>query len=118
MKTAHVRDGINLSHHKAVSKGSQCCHQGDQDYSDQHFHGAKDYFVKAIADFLNGCGCNRATPQSDGEPAFIALREAVENAKQSNAILENSPRGDSQSDGARETAGRETEAMLHIWKCC
>ena len=103
---------------KAVSKGSQCCHQGDLDYSDQHVHCAKDYFVKAAADFLNGCGSDRATPRSDGEPAFIALREAVKNAKQSDAILENSKRGDSQSDGAGETAGRETEAKLSIWKCC
>ena len=54
--------------------------------------GACEYLVKAVANFMNGCGCGRAILKSDGEPAILALQESVKNARQSDAILENSPR--------------------------
>ena len=65
---------------------------------------------------MGGCGCCRATPKSDGEPATVALQEAVKNSRQSDAILENSPNGDSQSNGAAEDAVREAEGMIRTWK--
>ena len=36
--------------------------------------------------------------------------------RQSDTIFENSPKGDSQSDGAAENAVREAEEMIRTWK--
>ena len=55
-----------------------------------------DYLVKVVVDFMNACGCGRAILKSDGEPSIVALQEAVKNVRQSDTILENSPKGDSQ----------------------
>ena len=54
--------------------------------------------------------------KSDGEPAIVAVQEAVKNSRQSDTILENSPKGDSQSNGAEENAVREAEGMIRTWK--
>ena len=75
-----------------------------------------DYFVKVVVDFMNACGCGRAILKSDGEPSIVALQEAVKNVRQSDTILENSPKGDSQSNGAAENAVREAEGMIRTWK--
>ena len=48
--------------------------------------------------------------------ARVALPEAVKNARQSDTILENSPKGDGQSNGAAEISLRRTEAMIRTWK--
>ena len=53
--------------------------------------------VQAVADFMSGCGCGRAIPKSVGEPAIVALQEAVKNSRQRDTFLENAPKGDSQS---------------------
>ena len=45
-----------------------------------------------------------------------AVAEAVKNSRQSDTILENSPKGDSQSNGAAENAVREAEGMIGTWK--
>ena len=42
--------------------------------------GANEKLVKAVVDFVSGCGCGRATLKSDGEPATVALQEAVKNS--------------------------------------
>ena len=78
--------------------------------------GASEHLVNAVVDFMSGCGCGRAILKSDGEPATVALQEAVKNSRQSETILENSPKGDSQSNGAAETAVRELEGMIRTWK--
>ena len=74
-----------------------------------------EYLVKAVADFMNGCGCRRAILKSDGEPSIVALQEPMKNARQSDTIFENSPKGDSQSNGAAEKAVREAEGMIRTW---
>ena len=38
--------------------------------------GANEYLVKAVVDFMSGCGCGRAILKRDGEPATVALQEA------------------------------------------
>ena len=65
--------------------------------------------MKIVVDFMNACGCGRAILKSDGEPSIVALQEVVKNVRQSDTILENSPKGDSQSNGAAENAMREAE---------
>ena len=54
--------------------------------------------------------------KSDGERATVAPHEAVKNSMQSDTILENSPKGDSQSNGAAENAVREAEGMKRTRK--
>ena len=74
--------------------------------------GPSEYLVKAVAGFHEfGCGCGRAILENDGEPATVALQEAVKNSRQKDAILENSPKVDSQSSGAAENAVREAEGV-------
>ena len=63
-----------------------------------------------------GAVCGRAKLKSDGEPAIVALQEAGKNSRQSGTILENSPKGDSQSNGAAENAVREEEGMKRTGK--
>ena len=65
---------------------------------------------------MSGRGCDRATLKSDGEPAIVALQEAVKNSRQSDTILENSPKVDSESNGAADNAVREAEGMIRTWK--
>ena len=73
--------------------------------------GATECLVKTIADFMSRCGFGRANLNSNGEPTIVALQEAVKNARQGHKILEHTPRGDSQSNGAVESAVRE-EGMI------
>ena len=40
----------------------------------------------------------------------------MKNSRQGDTILENSPKGDSQSNGAAENAVREAEGMIRTWK--
>ena len=77
---------------------------------------ASECLVKAVTEFMNGCGCGRATFKGDGKPAIVPLQEAVKNSRQSDTILENSPKGDSQSNGAAENAVSEAEGMIRTWK--
>ena len=73
--------------------------------------GAIEHLDKAITDFMRVCGCGRAIFTSDGGPAIVAFQEAVQNSRQSDTILENSPKRDSQSNGAAESSVRGTERM-------
>ena len=106
------------------SQGSQqrdhCAdHQRNQDQGDQHVHGFSDCLVKAVVDFMSGCWCCHAIPKRDGEPAIRALQEAVKNSAQSDTILENSPKEDSQSIEAAENAVREAERKdTHMEDVC
>ena len=78
--------------------------------------GCDEWLVKTIVQFMASCGCGRSILKSDGEPAIVALQEAIVRSRQSETIVENSPKGDSQSNGAAENAVRETEGMIRTWK--
>ena len=62
-----------------------------------------------------GAGCGRAKLNSDGDLAIVALQGAVK-TRQSDTRIENSPKGESQSNGAAENAVREEEEMIRTWK--
>ena len=62
--------------------------------------GARKDHVTTMTDFMSGCGCGRAMLKSDGKPTIVALQEALTNSRQSDKFLENSPKEDSQSNGA------------------
>ena len=47
---------------------------------------------------------------------LLLFKEAVKNSRQSDTFLENSPTGDSESNGAAENAVREAEGMTRTWK--
>ena len=65
-----------------------------------------EYFVETVVDFMSGCGCGRAILMSDGELAMVAMQEAVKNARHSDTTLENSSKGDGQTNGAAEIAAQ------------
>ena len=63
-----------------------------------------DYLVKVVADFHERVWM------------WTHHQEAVKNVRQSDTILQNSPKGDSQSNGAAENAVRVAEGMIRTWK--
>ena len=50
--------------------------------------------------------------KSDVEPAIVAIQERAKNGRQSNTVLENSPNGDIQSNGAAESVVTEAEGVI------
>ena len=80
-------------------------------------NGASEDLAKAVADFMSVCVCGLAIlEKGDGEPSIVALQDAVKNSKQSGTILENSSKGDSQSNRAEENAVREAEGLTRTRK--
>ena len=65
---------------------------------------------------MSGRGCDRATLKSDGEPAIVALQEAVKNSRQSDTILENSPKVDKWSSRQRSEGSRRDDT--HVEDVC
>ena len=79
--------------------------------------GPNDYFVKAVVDFVRGCGCGRAILKSDFEPAIVVLQGAVKNSQHGVIqFLKIRRKGSSQSDGVAENAVREAERVIRKWK--
>ena len=110
-------------HHKAVSKGiTVLVVKETKTKAISTFivptKSANEYLVKAVVDSLSGCGCGRDTLRNCGELATVAfqVQETVKHSRQSDTILENSPKGDSQSNGAAEKEVRKAEGMICTWK--
>ena len=56
------------------------------------------------------------TLKSDGEPAIVAVRESLAKLHGGMVTPEQPPRGEHQSNGAIEEAGRTTRDMLRVLK--
>ena len=64
---------------------------------------------------MSGCGGGRATLKSYGETAIVALQGAVKKSRQSDTILENSPKGDNQSKwSSRERSKGSSRNDTHV----
>ena len=74
---------------------------------------ANEYLVKAVVDFMSGCGLRSRQTQ---KWRLLLFKKQVKNSRQSDTRIENSPKGDSQSNGAAENAVREEERMIRTWK--
>ena len=59
---------------------------------------------------------SRHTQKVMANRRLLLFRKQVKNSRQSDTILENSPKGDSQSNGEAENAVREAEGMIRTWK--
>ena len=80
--------------------------------------GSSEHLVKAVVAFLSWSGCGRAILRSDGEPATVARQEAVKTSIQSDSILENSPKRDSQSNGAAGRTEGSRRNDTHVEDVC
>ena len=62
---------------------------------------------------MSGCRCGRAVLRGDGDPEIGAHQEAAKNSRQSNTILENSPKGTvSHMEEAADNAVSHAEGMV------
>ena len=48
--------------------------------------GANEYIVKAVVDFMSGCGCGRAVLKGDGEPTVVAVQGSSKELKKERYI--------------------------------
>ena len=63
-----------------------------------------------------GGGGNRLILKSDGEPAIVAVREALAAYHGGSVTPEQPPKGEHQSNGAVEEAGRTVRDMVRVLK--
>ena len=54
--------------------------------------------------------------KSDGEPAIVAVRDAVARAHGGKVVLEKPPKGESQSNGVIEEAGKTVREFTRVLK--
>ena len=58
-------------------------------------------------------------PESGSEPGIVALQDVVHNASPSDTVLESSPNGDIQSNGAADRERSEKQKEWYVrGKCC
>ena len=76
--------------------------------------GVNEYQFNAIATFM--CGRGRAILKSFVEQPIVVFQESVKNAIQSGTFLGDSPKGDSQSNGAAWNTVSGAEKMQRTWK--
>ena len=55
--------------------------------------------------------------KSDGEPAMVAVRDALSRYLGGVTTPEHSPTGESQSNGAVEEAGKTVREIMKVYKC-
>ena len=78
--------------------------------------GASAYAVKRIAKDMKLLGYHKFIMKSDGEPAIVRLKEAVKGEMEQTIVLEESPVGDSQSNGIAERAIKTVQGMIRTLK--
>ena len=82
--------------------------------------GFDEYVMRRIATVIDSYGHDKIMMKSDGERPIVALKEAVKifrsNADGKETLLEESPKGESQSNGAAERTVQVVEGMIRTWK--
>ena len=75
-----------------------------------------DYLRNAVLKDISSMGHSKIVLKTDGEPACKALQEHIKTSRDATTILENSPVGESQSNGVVEKAIDEIEGMVRTLK--
>jgi hypothetical protein len=76
-----------------------------------HVHGAEQ-LIRDIEEL----GCKKVILKADNEPATHALQEEVKKQRQDETLLENSPVGESQSNGVAERAVQAAGEHIRVVK--
>ena len=72
--------------------------------------------IKSIAQWIDSLGYMRILIKSDKEPSIVAVQEAVKLESSAEMVPENTPAGESQSNGNIESAIRELGGMIWTLK--
>ena len=78
--------------------------------------GANAYAVKRAGKDVRQLGYQRMILKSDGRPAITRLKEAIRNKGAETMILEESPVGDSQTNGVAEKATQAAQGQARTLK--
>ena len=76
---------------------------------------SEDWVIKKVVNFLDGLGYPEIVLKRDQEPSIIAVQEAVKTRRRQHTILENSPVGESRSNGLTEKAVQEVTGMVRAF---
>ena len=75
-----------------------------------------DRITKKIVQWIDALGNKRVVIKSDNEPSIVSVQEAVRKESITEMVPENSPKGESKSNGMIESAVRELEGMIRTTK--
>ena len=78
--------------------------------------GVQPYAVKTLAGIVAQLGHQELILRSDGEPAIVALKEAVKRERAERIVLESSPVKESRSNGAIEAAVQQVQGQFRVMK--
>ena len=78
--------------------------------------GENDYAIKRLSNNLGILGHQEMIIKSDGEPAIVALKKAVKRERPENIMFEESPVGESRSNGETERAVQEAQGKIRSVK--
>ena len=78
--------------------------------------GKDPYAIKRISKNVSLLGYKRTVFKSDGEPAIVALKEAVKAEQDTELICEESPVGEHQSNGEIEATIRQVQGQIRTMK--
>ena len=78
--------------------------------------GVNQYAVQSLSNELSYLGHKEFILKSDGEPAIVALKEAIKAERQERIVLEKSPVGESRSNGAAENAVQQIQGQVRAIK--
>ena len=78
--------------------------------------GCEQKITNEIAHWINSLGYKHIIVKSDREPSIVAVQDAVKEASKIEMVPENTPKGESKSNGNIESAVRELEGMIRSLK--
>ena len=78
--------------------------------------GVNEYAVQAAANELTYLGHKELILKSDGEPAIVALKEAIKSERKERIIFETSPVAESKSNGAAENTVQQVQGQVRTIK--
>ena len=78
--------------------------------------GVHKYVVDRVCRFLDTLGYKRIRLRCDQENSILALRDAIKDCWSGEAIIDNSPKGEHQSNGSVESGVRTAAAQTRAHK--
>ena len=76
------------------------------------------WISRRVAVWIDALGYERVIIKSDHEESICALQREIKNIRQSETMLENSPVGESRSNGLIEMAIQEVQGAIRTLKDC
>ena len=101
---------IKIAAMKEKKTGSRFAHMA------QVKGGSDDYVAEAITEDIDTMGGTEVILKTDQEPAMVDLAKTIQVLRKLETVLENSPVGDSQSNGLAEKGIQEIAGQMRVIK--